>query len=236
MQTAMPPSSTLGHSGPDDDLGRFLAAAASAIAGARRGGSGLPADLDAVSAALAAPPAERVAVAPRAQPACRHLAAALALGEAGPAAPLVRTLRPLVEGLRWRHDYDVDDALPAFSRNLAYAEVAGPSGAVPSGTLCCGLVLMAPSTLYPAHAHAATELYQVLGGRARWQRGGEPWASRPPGAFILHPSGVAHAMETEAEPLLALYVWYGDMAGAVTFTAGALAGRDTGGPEPGGGA
>ncbi len=43
-------------------------------------------------------------------------------------------------------------------------------------------------------------------------------------------------METEAEPLLALSVWYGDMAGAVTFTGGALAGRDTGGPEPGGGA
>ena len=94
---------------------------------------------------------------------------------------------------------------------------------------------MAPGTLYPAHAHAATELYHVLGGRARWQRGGEPWALRPPGAFILHPSGVAHAMATEAQPLLALYVWYGDMAGAVRFTEGALAGRDTGGPGPGGG-
>ncbi|MCH8810086.1 MAG: hypothetical protein IH993_09695, partial [Proteobacteria bacterium] len=55
-------------------------------------------------------------------------------------------------------------------------------------------------------------------------------------AFILHPSGVAHAMETEAEPLLALYVWYGDRAGAVTFTEGALSGRVLGGPEPGGGA
>ncbi len=76
----------------------------------------------------------------------------------------------------------------------------------------------------------------MLGGRARWQRGGEPWTARPPGAFILHTSGVAHAMATAAEPLLALYVWYGDMAGAVTFTGGALAGRDTGGPEPGGGA
>ncbi len=230
MQISMP-----GHSDPDDGLGRFLAAAASAIAGARRDRPGLPADLDAVSAALAAAAAERVAVAPRAQPACRHLEAALALGEAGPAAPLVRTLRPLVEGLRWRHEYDVDDALPAFSRNFAYAEVAGPLGSVPSRTLRCGLVLMAPRTLYPAHAHAATELYHVLGGRARWQRGGEPWAPRAPGAFILHPSGVAHAMETEAEPLLALYVWYGDMAGAVTFTEGALSGRVLGRPEPGGG-
>ena len=43
-------------------------------------------------------------------------------------------------------------------------------------------------------------------------------------------------MATEAEPLLALYVWYGDMAGAVTFTKGALAGPVSGGPEPGGGA
>ncbi len=228
MQTATPQPPTPGPSGPVDGLGRFLAAAASAIAGARRDGSGLPADLDAVSAALAAPAAERVAVAPRLRPVCRHLAAALALGEAGPAAPLVGALRPLIEGLRWHHGYDVDDALPAFSRNLAYTEVAGPSGAVPSRTLRCGLLLMAPDTFYPAHAHAAIELYHVLGGRARWQRGGEPWAPRPPGAFILHPSGIAHAMATQAEPLLALYLWYGDMAGPVTFTEGALAGRESG--------
>ncbi len=100
MQPSLPQPSTPGPSGPDDGLARFLAAAASAIAGARRGGFGLPADLDAVSAALATPPAERVAVAPRARPACRHLAAALALGAAGPAAPLVGALRPLVDGLR----------------------------------------------------------------------------------------------------------------------------------------
>ncbi len=100
MQPSLPQPSTPGPSGPHDGLARFLAAAASAIAGARRGGVGLPADLDAVSAALAAPPAERVAVAPRVRPACRPVAAALALGAAGPAAPLVGALRPLVDGLR----------------------------------------------------------------------------------------------------------------------------------------
>ncbi len=78
MQPSMPQPSTLGHSGPDDDLGRFLAAVASAIAGARRDGSGLPADLDSVSAALAAPAAERVAVVPRVRPACRNQEAARA--------------------------------------------------------------------------------------------------------------------------------------------------------------
>jgi hypothetical protein len=55
----------------------------------------------------------------------------------------------------------------------------------------------------------AVELYLVLGGTAEWQRGDEPWRRRPPGAFILHPSRIGHAMRTLEEPLLALYAWHG---------------------------
>ncbi len=39
-------------------------------------------------------------------------------------------------------------------------------------------------------AHAAVAPYLVLGGTAEWRRGAEPWARRPPGAFILHPSRI----------------------------------------------
>jgi hypothetical protein len=68
---------------------------------------------------------------------------------------------------------------------------------------------MAPRTLYPNHFHSAVELYLVLGGRAEWRCGAEPWARRPPGAFILHPSRIGHAMRTLDEPLLALFAWHG---------------------------
>jgi hypothetical protein len=36
---------------------------------------------------------------------------------------------------------------------------------------------------------------------------------------------IPHAMETDAEPLLALYAWYGEMTGGVAFVEGAVAGR-----------
>jgi quercetin dioxygenase-like cupin family protein len=213
------------HSGRNDDLGRFLAEVESAATAARAVHPGLSPDFDILVAALAALPVERVEITPGRQPVCRHLEAAFALAASGPAALLIRALRPIAGRLFWHHSYDVDDALPGFSRNFAYTEVVGPSGNVPSLTMRCGLILMAPWTVYPAHAHAATEIYHVLGGLARWRCGDEPWALRPPGSFILHPSMIPHAMETDAEPLLALYAWYGEMTGGVAFVEGAVAGR-----------
>ena len=74
-----------------------------------------------------------------------------------------------------------------------------------------GLTLMAPGTAYPAHAHPAVETSLVIAGTALWQAGTAAPASRPPGAVIVHPSGIAHAMTTAAEPLLAAWSWTGDI-------------------------
>jgi hypothetical protein len=51
-------------------------------------------------------------------------------------------------------------------------------------------------------AYAAVALYLGLSGTA------EPWARRPPGAFIPHPSRIDHALRTAEEPLLALFSWH----------------------------
>jgi len=71
--------------------------------------------------------------------------------------------------------------------------------------------LIAPRTHYPPHAHPAIETYLVITGTALWSLGAAPAAAQPPGALIFHPSGMAHAMETEAEPLLAIWSWRGDV-------------------------
>ena len=72
-----------------------------------------------------------------------------------------------------------------------------------------GFLMLGPDTLYPPHAHAAEELYLVLAGTAAWQHGHEPWVNRPPGTAIHHPPRLPHATRTAAEPLLALYLWWG---------------------------
>ena len=154
-----------------DRFAAFLAAVRGAYAAARDAEPALTADLDLVLAALDGLGGARVPVDPEDQPACGHLAAALDLAEAGPAAAVAAAARPFAAGLGWRHTYRVDDRLPGFSRNFAHAEIVGPPGPVPSQDLRCGLILMAPHTFYPVHFHTAVELYLVLGGTAEWRRG-----------------------------------------------------------------
>ena len=192
-----------------DKFEPFLAAVRGAYGAARDAEGELTADLDVLIAALDGLSGERVPVDAEDQPVCRYLAAALDLAEAGPAAAIAAAARPFAASLGWRHWYRVDDRLPDFSQSYAHAEIVGPLGPVVSQDLRCGLILMAPHTLYPSHAHSAVELYLVLGGSAEWQRGAEPWVCRPPGAFILHPTRIGHAMRSGAEPLLALYAWHG---------------------------
>ncbi len=194
-----------------DDFAVFVAAVRGAYDAARESEPALVADLDILIAALDGLSGERAPVAREDQPVCRHLAAALDMAEAAPlaAATVTRAVRPFAAGLGWRHKYQVDDKLPNFSQNFAFAEIVGPPGPVLSQDLRCGLILQAPQTFYPTHNHTAVELYLVLGGTAEWQRGTEPWVNRPPGTFILHPSRIGHAMRTGAEPLLALFAWHG---------------------------
>jgi quercetin dioxygenase-like cupin family protein len=81
-----------------------------------------------------------------------------------------------------------------------------------------GVLLLAPGTLYPSHRHPAVEIYCALDGEAEWWREGEGWRRLPPGSLIHHPSGIAHAMRAGALPLIALYLWRGDLATTAVLT------------------
>ena len=49
----------------------------------------------------------------------------------------------------------------------------------------------------------------MLAGTADWQHGHGPWQPRAPGTAIHHPPHLPHAMRTSAEPMLAMYLWWG---------------------------
>lgn len=107
----------------------------------------------------------------------------------------------------WRRNPRYSDS--AFLERYAYTELVGPHGLIPHAEVSFGLLALAPHTLYPAHAHPAVESYVVLLGIADWRAGAEPWTPRPPGSLVHHPSGIAHAMRTGGEPLVAAYFWTG---------------------------
>jgi len=144
-------------------------------------------------------------------PACDHLDATLALGRAGDERHLLEMLAPLIAPLHWSYGYPADARWPDLAASIAFAQIVGPSGYQDEDKVQLGLTLMAPGTYYPMHAHPAIELYVVLAGSASWRVAGKPFSLQPPGAFILHPGGVGHAMQTHGEPLLALYFWRGDL-------------------------
>jgi Dimethlysulfonioproprionate lyase len=122
--------------------------------------------------------------------------------------------RALVDGiaaqagdLDWRQSYTRADFGERFLQNYGWSEWIGERGAFKSDAIACGVLLLGPMTEYPAHSHAAEELYLPLAGRAWWRAGETDWRLRAPGTWIHHVSWTTHAMRTGREPLIAAYLW-----------------------------
>ncbi len=182
-------------------------------------GRALAAELQAL---LAAWPAESDTIppVPKRLPACDHLDAALAAGRSGPEAGLAEALSVLTPALAWTYSYPAGAGQPDLSAAVAFSQIVGPAGLRSSDRLRLGLTLIAPGTHYPSHAHPAIETYLVIAGTALWRLGAAAAAAQPPGALIFHPSGLAHAMQTGAEPLLAIWSWRGDVTSPSVYLEG----------------
>ena len=137
----------------------------------------------------------------------RHIKAALQAGNEFTTAQL-DAIGPVIRFLPWHYSYPMRDDTPNLGQNIAFAEIIGPEAPFRSNSVCLGLTLIGPKTLYPPHRHPAVELYYVAAGTAIWTLDGVS-QDNPPGTFILHPSQAIHAMQTQAAPLLAIYSWSG---------------------------
>jgi mannose-6-phosphate isomerase-like protein (cupin superfamily) len=129
---------------------------------------------------------------------------------------VLAVMRPLARTLPWRYNYEPRADRPGLENRMAWAEFIGSEAPIRSPSVCLGVTLIGPHTLYPLHHHPAVELYFVISGTATWTKAGV--ARRlPPGSFVLHESNVVHAMETGDEPLLAAYAWTGDIDTLSTY-------------------
>jgi quercetin dioxygenase-like cupin family protein len=146
---------------------------------------------------------------PERLPVCRFFDAAIK-GDL----PLLAPLRELGPRLRWIQNPNYVAAPPSsdFLDNYGYAVLAGPGGLAETDRLALGILLLGPGIHYPTHRHPAVEIYVVLAGDAEWQKGEAGWRREKPGTVIRHDSMVPHATRALAEPLLAAYVWRGDLA------------------------
>ena len=148
-----------------------------------------------------------------------HLAGAVEAADDPHARRLAEAVLAHAPALTWfdpSSSYGDDPRLDDFFGGYGVACFVGPDFRgyrmpYDSDELLIGVTLQAPDLHYPAHAHAAVELYYVIGGRVEWRQGDGRWRRLGPGAFVLHESEEPHAMQTRDEPLLALFAWVSDL-------------------------
>lgn len=156
------------------------------------------------------------AASPAILPVCRFWS--VALGQAGAnVAGLRAALATLAPRLSWTQNPNYRRSPPStdFLDNYGYAVLAGPPDGPPALALCenlaLGVLLLGPRTHYPLHHHPAAEIYIPLND-ALWWCGEGPWRDQQPGTVIHHAPNVPHATRAGATPLLALYLWRGELA------------------------
>lgn len=155
----------------------------------------------------------------------RHLDRAAELAPLD-ARPLVRLLAEQRNELHWGQTYTEADFRRAFIDNYGWLEMFGTRGHFVNEEVAAGLLILGPGIVYPDHHHVAEEIYIPLTGGTEWRMGEGGFRRREAGEVVHHASTVNHAMRTDNEPLLALYIWRGGpLAQKSTITGTATQGR-----------
>ena len=136
---------------------------------------------------------------------------------------LAEALLAVADQLEWRtsskSQYDGPD-IALLIRNFAVTTVIGEGGLLPSDKVYAGFSLQARDTYYPPHAHHAEESYWIIGGDGDWKVGTKAWFAVEPGDSIYHASGASHAMQTNEQPLLTVWLWTSHLDSQVVIVRG----------------
>lgn len=123
---------------------------------------------------------------------------------------VAQALLAVADQLEWRAsgtDRDQDPDVAIFAPRFAATTIIGERGVLPSDKLLVGFSLQGRDTYYPPHAHYAEESYWIIGGDGDWKVGTKPWFAVKPGDAIYHESEARHAMQTNEQSLLSVWLW-----------------------------
>ncbi len=156
--------------------------------------------------------------APATLPVLRHFDAAITLSDREPTADLSTAIAGLGRTADWTRTaaYVSNPPSPNFLDDYAHATLAGlpdgvQEGEGPASGASVGLLLLGPDVHYPPHQHPADEVYLPL-TEARWVHGrDQQYRPEPAGTLLHHRPWQAHGMLTTGAPLLAIYLWTGDV-------------------------
>lgn len=124
--------------------------------------------------------------------------------------------------LHWAQTYSITDFGGDFLQRYGWVELFGTRGHFASEEMAGGFLLLGPGVHYPDHHHTAEEIYIPLTDGSLWSKDGQPFLPRWSGEIIHHPSNIRHAMRTEDEPLVALYLWRGGPLAQKSIISGSM--------------
>ncbi len=140
---------------------------------------------------------------PQTKPVVGHFCRAIDNAAHGPLAGLARALDRVSHLLHWEWGYE--RIAGNLANRYAYCDILGPRGSIFAENISLGLVLFAPGTIYPQHAHPdIEESYISISGS--WSENDA--AVYAPGSLILNRSSQHHRITVgDLEPCLLAYAW-----------------------------
>ncbi len=124
--------------------------------------------------------------------------------------------------MHWAQTYSISDFGGDFLERYGWVELFGTRGHFASEEMAGGFLLLGRGVHYPDHHHTAEEIYIPLTDGSLWSKDGQPFLPHWSGGIIHHPSNIRHAMRTEDEPLVALYLWRGGPLAQKSIISGRL--------------
>ena len=138
-------------------------------------------------------------------PATAWLEQAIKTGKAGPTGKLADALENLAPKLFWQRRMDRPSIHPKWPNSHANSVIIGDTGLECRNDVRIGVSLLAPYTIYPNHQHPPEEVYIAL-SNGSWRQNDGFWQTRGAGGLIYNPPNIVHAMKSNSDPLLAIWI------------------------------
>lgn len=139
-------------------------------------------------------------------PCCKHVPAAMKFAlDDDRVSGLAAAFAAIEPDLAWFARPDRQTGDPNFPHFHASGPIIGNGGLEARDDVRMGASLLAPDTFYPDHQHPPEEVYIAL-SPGRWRQNDGAWHEPGIGGLVYNPPNIIHAMHSNAEPLLALWI------------------------------
>lgn len=127
-----------------------------------------------------------------------------------PESALHSAIQAVVPYADWKQTYTEEEVGFGFLQDYGYLELYGPYGHFYSKTARAFIAYWGQGLYYPAHHHAAEELYFIVSGSATFDAEGLETVRLMPGQTRHHKPNQLHSMTTKDSPVLTYILWKGD--------------------------